>query len=33
MLNIKNINDAIDKNNIVKSIYVPNKVLNIVLSS
>ena len=31
--NIKNINDALDKNNIVKSIYVPNKILNIVLRS
>tara|TARA_Y100000992_G_C21022942_1_gene376650 strand:- start:319 stop:615 length:297 start_codon:yes stop_codon:yes gene_type:complete len=30
---IKNINDALDKNNVVKSIYVPNKILNIVLSS
>ena len=30
---IKNINDALGKNNVVKSIYVPNKILNIVLSS
>ena len=30
--NIKNISDAISKRNIVKSIYVPNKILNIVLN-
>ena len=30
--NIKNISDAIGKRNIVKSIYVPNKILNIVLN-
>ena len=30
---IKNIKDALEKNNILKSIYVPNKILNIVLDS
>ena len=30
---IKNINDALTNKNILKSIYVPNKVLNIVLES
>ena len=30
---IKNINDALSDKNILKSIYVPNKVLNIVLKS
>ena len=31
--NIQNINDALSEKNIIKSIYVPNKILNIVVKS
>ena len=31
--NIQNINDALSGKNIIKSIYVPNKILNIVVKS
>ena len=31
MQNIKNINDALSEKTIIKSIYVPNKILNIVV--
>ena len=33
MQNIKNINDALSEKNILKSIYVPNKILNIVVKA
>ena len=33
MQNIKNINDALSEKNILKSIYVPNKILNIVVKT
>ena len=31
--NIKNINDALHKKNIIKSIYVPNRILNVVIEN
>ena len=31
--NIQNINDALSEKSIIKSIYVPNKILNIVVKS
>jgi leucyl-tRNA synthetase len=33
MQNIKNIKDALSEKNILKSIYVPNKILNIVVKT
>ena len=33
MRNIKNIKDALSEKNIIKSIYVPNKILNIVIKA